>query len=141
MCTATAGAAIGGLRIGAQGDPARIASSGKASVKKQEVDAIPLVADAQSTLTTDEGQFPAELEQKRLEMAHERLLWDPAHRQNYVAEGGDVFFADRFRSILDRERPSQRFRVASISSASRFSSGRTRRYSRASTEFCSPSSA
>ena len=64
-----------------------------------------------------------------------------SYLHNYVDGDGDVLFADRFRSILDRERPSQRVRIASISSASRFSSGRTRRYSRASTSFTNPSSA
>ena len=43
------------------------------AVEEEEVDAIPLVADAQATLATDEGKLAAQLEEEGLEVVDERL--------------------------------------------------------------------
>jgi uncharacterized protein len=82
------------------------------------------------------GQYPSYLEDAHTafyEAPSPIRLASCAYLHNYVAEDGDVLFADRVRS--------QRLRVAWSSPMSRFSSGRTRRYSRASTSLASPSSA
>ena len=44
------------------------------AVEEEEVDAIPLVADAQATLATDEGKLAAQLEEEGLEVVDERLF-------------------------------------------------------------------
>ena len=43
-------------------------------MKEEEVDSIPLVADAEAALAADEGELAAELEQERLEVMDERLF-------------------------------------------------------------------
>jgi hypothetical protein len=46
----------------------------EATVKEEEVDSIPLVADAEAALAADEGELAAELEQEGLEVVDERFL-------------------------------------------------------------------
>jgi len=41
---------------------------------KQQIDAIPLLADAQPTLPADEREVPAEFQEKPFQMLQERLL-------------------------------------------------------------------
>src|SRR5262249_23300453 len=46
----------------------------KRSVKEDQVDPVPRIAHAQSSLSADEREVPAELEEEVLEVADERLL-------------------------------------------------------------------